>query len=386
MKASQRASWSSETHSFGWCACAMWPGPQMIGRDAGAVEQRRLGAERHLADVLRRVAARAPSAVTSLPSCVSKPGSVERCVEFDVRARDRPRASSAGSCAAKRLDVREEASRIVERQVAELEVERAVARHDVERGAAADRRRRARSCTARRTRRRGCRCRGIARAMLRDVGDDLARDLHRVDAAAASATNAPRSRARGSASSCLPLCATTSSMPVGSPTMQPAAGCRARRCRRSAGARRCSRPPRRTTARNAAACCRPRAQELRHERETDGREALHVGDAAAVEPVAVARRVERSRVPGLAVDRHDVGVARTARCRRSVALPSAPASVAKRFALRRVVVERERASRRRGLRDSRGPSRSARDSNRGWSCRSRPACRMRSSERYAAAE
>ena len=35
MKASQRASWSRLTHSFGWCACSMWPGPQMTaGIDA----------------------------------------------------------------------------------------------------------------------------------------------------------------------------------------------------------------------------------------------------------------------------------------------------------------------------------------------------------------
>ena len=35
MNASQRASCSRLTHSFGWCACSMWPGPQMTaGIDA----------------------------------------------------------------------------------------------------------------------------------------------------------------------------------------------------------------------------------------------------------------------------------------------------------------------------------------------------------------
>ena len=37
MNASQRASWSSVTHSFGWCACAMWPGPQITAGTEAAL-------------------------------------------------------------------------------------------------------------------------------------------------------------------------------------------------------------------------------------------------------------------------------------------------------------------------------------------------------------
>ena len=53
----------------------------------------------------------------------------------------------------------------------------------------------------------------------------------------------------------------------------------------------------------------PATLEFRHEGEGDRREALHVGDASTVEPVALQRRDERIGRPRLAVDRHDVGVA-----------------------------------------------------------------------------
>ena len=52
------------------------------------------------------------------------------------------------------------------------------------------------------------------------------------------------------------------------------------------------------------------AQELGNMCETDGAEAFHVGHAAAVEPVTHDRRFERCGIPGLAIDRHDVGVSR----------------------------------------------------------------------------
>ena len=111
---------------------------------------------------------------------------------------------------------------------------------------------------------------------------------------------------------------------------------RARRGRRSAGARRCSRSPRRTTARNAAAA-RGRARGMRGTNASPiGREALHVGDAAAVQAVVRdASTVERDRCPtaGRRPARRRCGP--TARCRRSVALPSRAGSVANRFALRR---------------------------------------------------
>src|SRR4029453_17984380 len=50
--------------------------------------------------------------------------------------------------------------------------------------------------------------------------------------------------------------------------------------------------------------------DFRDERETSGREALHVGDAATVDPSADPARGEWIRVPGLAVYGDDVGVAR----------------------------------------------------------------------------
>ena len=43
--------------------------------------------------------------------------------------------------------------------------------------------------------------------------------------------------------------------------------------------------------------------------EDDGDEALHVADAAAIEPAVLPRHLPGIGVPGLAVDRHHVGVA-----------------------------------------------------------------------------
>ena len=50
-------------------------------------------------------------------------------------------------------------------------------------------------------------------------------------------------------------------------------------------------------------------QKLRHEREGDGGECLHVGRAAAVELAVFLDGGERVGVPLLTVDGHDVGVA-----------------------------------------------------------------------------
>src|SRR5450631_172505 len=54
----------------------------------------------------------------------------------------------------------------------------------------------------------------------------------------------------------------------------------------------------------------PAAQEHGYMREPDRRETLHVGSAAAIQPVTDLRCLERWRVPGLAVDGHHVSVPR----------------------------------------------------------------------------
>ena len=136
MNASHCATCSMATHSFGWCACAMWPGPQMIvgiaapwNSDASVPN-----------DTLPHVGVPLqawPSAVIALPSCVSKPGSVDRWSN-SMHVSGVDRVHRRQEARRERLDLGEERVGIVERQVADLEVERAVARHDVERRAAAD--------------------------------------------------------------------------------------------------------------------------------------------------------------------------------------------------------------------------------------------------------
>ena len=123
------------------------------------------------------------------------------------------------------------------------------------------------------------------------------------------------------------------------------------------------------------------AQELRDEGEAGRREALHVGDAAAVAPCrrSASPRTDRCPTAGRRPGRRRY--ARTARCRPVVALPSRAGSVANRFALRRsssnVSVDCDAVRRR----DSRAPSRSARGSIRGSWCRSATSVRISSQAR-----
>ena len=77
MKVSQPASCSSVTHSLGWCACSMWPGPQItVGIDA------RWNSDASVPnDTLPAPAAQQsswPRSAIAEPSCVSKPGIVDR--------------------------------------------------------------------------------------------------------------------------------------------------------------------------------------------------------------------------------------------------------------------------------------------------------------------
>jgi hypothetical protein len=96
-------------------------------------------------------------------------------------------------------------------------------------------------------------------------------------------------------------------MPVGSPTMQPAG------FQPLVG----NEPAHADTAdlfiireREVQRSRKSAARELRHEREGDRRKALHVGSPAAIQPPILQRRLERRRVPWLAVDGNDIGVPR----------------------------------------------------------------------------
>ena len=166
-------------------------------------------------------------------------------------------------------------------------------------------------------------------------------------------------------------------MPVGSPTMQPAG--LMPRATTSAIRRRTPMQP--TSSSYDSAKCSGRVSPRRRNSGTNARpiagKLFMSVDAAAVQPVADERRVERSGIPRLAVDRHDVGMSGKHDAAR-VALPSRAGSVANRFALRRSS-SKVSASRCRGRRDSRAPSRSARGWIRGWSYRSRSASGSRSS-------
>ena len=135
MNASQRASCSSATHSFGWCACAMSPGPHMHRGIIARWNSDGLGAERHLAD------ARACRCI------LSKRGDRAAVVRVESRQRRqlrRTRCTVAGSTAciagrkraAKRLDVGEERSGSSNGRWRISKSNVAIARHDVERRAA----------------------------------------------------------------------------------------------------------------------------------------------------------------------------------------------------------------------------------------------------------
>ena len=110
---------------------------------------------------------------------------------------------------------------------------------------------------------------------------------------------------------------------------------RARRCRRSGGARRCSRLPRRRTARSAPAA-RGRGAGTRARTTRPIAEKLFMSVTPrpySRSSVDASRRTDRCPTAGRRPARRRC--ARTARCRRCVALPSRAGSVANRLALRR---------------------------------------------------
>ena len=136
MNASQRASCSSATHSLGWCACAMWPGPQIIVGIAGAWNSEASVPNDTLPAPcvpLQRVAERGDLAAVVRVEA----GQRRQRVELDARVR-RNRVHRGQEARGVALHFGEQRVGIVERQMAELEIERAVARNDVERGAAVD--------------------------------------------------------------------------------------------------------------------------------------------------------------------------------------------------------------------------------------------------------
>jgi len=77
MNASQRASWSSVTHSFGWCACAMCPGPQITAGTAALWNSAASVPNDTLPHACVALQSR-PSEAIALSAGVSKPGSVVR--------------------------------------------------------------------------------------------------------------------------------------------------------------------------------------------------------------------------------------------------------------------------------------------------------------------
>ena len=192
---------------------------------------------------------------------------------------------SGSSVAAKRRDLGEQRLGIVERQMPELEIEAAIARHDVECGPAAYH-----AGVNRRVRHvvRGVESAAITEAA-RHLGQerhDLAGDLHGVDAArrqrrvrlvaAHAAAEAPLALVRDD---------------------QPHPGRLADDAARRLDAARDDVLQQAAHAdaadflvvrqREMQRALEPAAQELRHERESDRRKALHVGDAASVQPVAL---------------------------------------------------------------------------------------------------
>jgi hypothetical protein len=126
-----------------------------------------------------------------------------------------------------------------------------------------------------------------SRARLRDVRDDLARDLHRVDAARRE--RRVRLEAAHAAAPRLLALVRDHELHAGGLADDARRG-RTPRATMSAISRRTPMHPT-SSSYDSAKCraCRRRGDELRHEREPHRGEALHVGHAAAVQP-AVAQR------------------------------------------------------------------------------------------------
>ena len=106
-------------------------GPADYRRDAGALELRSLGAERHLAEIAVRKLVRQRH---DLAAAVSSIGISASC-SMTIPAGREPRASRARACLHERLHLVEQRVGSISRQVTELEVEQAVV-NDVERRAA----------------------------------------------------------------------------------------------------------------------------------------------------------------------------------------------------------------------------------------------------------
>ena len=369
MNDSQSASCSSDTHSFGWCACSMCPGPQMIvaislpwNSDASVPNET-------LPQVVRSAAGAPELGDFAAAVRVEARACADKCVEFDVGVGTTPRASRAASVAAKRRTSASSAS-----------------------GSSNGRCRNSKS----KLQSRGTMLSAVppritpvctvvygtsyaasnpprSRKRRRHLGQerhDLAGDLHRVDAVRRQ--RRVRLVAAHAAAAALLALVRDDQLHAGRLADDAAGRLDAARddvlrCRRRT-------PTQPTSSSYDSAKCSGRvetaAQEFGHERESDRRKALHVGDAAAVQPVALDRRGERIGIPRLAVDRNDVGMAgKHDAAGRRVAVPRRQRREQIRLAA--LVVERERDVDAVSGRDSRAPSRSAPGSTRGWSCRSR---------------
>ena len=287
MNVSQRASCSSETHSLGWCACSMCPGPQMIVEMSALWNKRRLGAERHLAEVVRATADLAEFGDLAAAVRV-EPGHGRKLVELDI-GRGTDGVHVRQQCRGKALDLGQQCVRIVEGQVPEFEIEGAVARHDVERRAAVDH--------TGMDRRVGHVVGGIEAAPIakpashvRQERDDFAGDLHRVH---------PSRGQRGMRLMAAHAAAVAFLALVRDHQMHARrlADDASRRLDAARGHVRDQAPDADAThffvvrKREMQRTLQSAAQEFRHERQRCRRKALHVGGAAAVQPVADQRRL-----------------------------------------------------------------------------------------------
>ena len=259
-KPAQRSSSARSTHSSGLMRERHVAGSADHARDPARREQAGLGAERHFAR------ARAAGELAAQPLDRGIAGAAERRIAHQLLPRDRG-ARVPGAHRGQQLGLSEglhlaqQLRCVLPRQRAELELEAALVRHDVERGPGRDDAGRDRAM-----RRIEALLKRPAGAELEvppaQVDDDLGRDLERVDA--------PMTE-RGVAGKAASRCRHSRPCPCGrwrpacrwarrsrSRTASPAA---APRGGRADAARPCTRPPRRSSARDGSA---PRSRRARN--------------------------------------------------------------------------------------------------------------------------
>ena len=278
MNDSQSASCSSAIHSFGWCACSMCPGPQMIAAISLPWNSDASVPKETLPRSCDPLQAR-PSSAISRRSVRIEARAGRQGIEFDMGVA-RHRVHFGQQRRGKTPDLGKQRIGIVERQVPELEIEAAVARHDVECRPAA--------YHAGVNRRVGHVVRGVESAAITEAathlgkeGHDLAGDLHGVDAVRRQ-RRVHLVAAHAAAEALLALVRDDQAHP-GRLTDDAARRLDSSRndvLQQAAHADASDFLVVRQ--REMQRAFEPAAQELGDERESDGRKALHVGGAASV--------------------------------------------------------------------------------------------------------